>query len=130
MLKRILGIICIIEMILILILVRGRSTQQDELKRTKIVESISDDGKYRVVINEIGMAPPLGDASVEVYVGHKVQDEWRGRIFIQFDIANEGSISKDNFSLEWFDEGVIIHIKDKLSNYAYRLYWSDLFEDN
>lgn len=129
--KRILISICIVESIIILILIGSSGEFDEDLKRSNILNITSPDNNYKIIVNEIGEAYPLGSSEVELIVTHKVENEWEGRMFIRFDIANEGGVSKDNFSLEWFEEGAIIHVQaGDQADCSYRVYWNDLFSNN
>lgn len=96
--------------------------------RTEIFTEGSPENTYFLKINEIGSTFLSGSTKVELCVWGDLGDIKLRGTDIQFYIANGGSVTKDIFNFEWFDEGVKIIINGKnQEQQILRVYWNDLF---
>ena len=87
------------------------------------------DNKYKVLLEQISENAIFSLNRTRVTVGKKVENEWIYKEPFEMSYAIRGVITKENYTIDWIDGGVIIKIiKVKYEeNRTYRIYWEDVF---
>ena len=89
------------------------------------------DDKYKVILEQVYEASILIFSlnRTRVTVGKKVGDEWIYKKPFEMSYAIRGAITKDNYTINWIDGGVIIKVTgvEKEKDMTYRVYWEDVF---
>ena len=87
------------------------------------------DNKYKVLLEQISEDAIFSLNRIRVTVGKKVENEWIYKEPFEMSYAIRGVITKENYTIDWIDGGVIIKIiKVKYEeNRTYRIYWEDVF---
>ena len=87
------------------------------------------DNKYKVLLEQISEDAIFSLNRTRVIVGKKVENEWIYKEPFEMSYAIRGVITKENYTIDWIDGGVIIKIiKVKHEeNRIYRVYWEDVF---
>ena len=81
------------------------------------------DNKYKVLLEQISLN------RTRVTVGKKVENEWIYKEPFEMSYAIRGVITKENYTIDWIDGGVIIKVTgvEKEKDMTYRVYWEDVF---
>lgn len=118
-------IVAIIEFIIILFVygVYDKSFKEQR-KLTYIFAEVSPNKAYKIKFYEIGVTYPHGSTNVDIAVSYKGET----RRYITIEVHNEGGVTKDNFNIQWTEEGAIINVTQcDAPNITYRIYWEDVF---
>ena len=118
-------IIAIIELVIIIFLYLSfEEYDKSHIKETYIFTEVSPDKEYKIDFYEIGTTYPLGSSKVGIYV----TCERASRQYITIEVYNEGTATKENFNIQWTEEGAIINVTQcDAPDMAYRVYWDDVF---
>ena len=94
-------------------------------------EVYEKDDKYKVILEQVYEVSILIFSlnRTRVTVGKKVGDEWIYKEPFEMSYAIRGVITKDNYTIDWIDGGVIIKVTgvEKEKDMTYRVYWEDVF---
>ena len=89
------------------------------------------DDKYKVILEQVYEVSILIFSlnRTRVTVGKKVENEWIYKEPFEMSYAIRGVITKDNYTIEWINGGVIIKVTgvEKEKDMTYRVYWEDVF---
>ena len=89
------------------------------------------DDKYKVILEQVYEVSILIFSlnRTRVTVGKKVGDEWIYKEPFEMSYAIRGVITKENYTIDWIDGGVIIKVTgvEKEKDMTYRVYWEDVF---
>ena len=87
------------------------------------------DNKYKVLLEQISEDAIFSLNRIRVTVGKKVENEWIYKEPFEMSYAIRGVITKENYTIDWIDGGVIIKVRgvEKEKDMTYRVYWEDVF---
>ena len=87
------------------------------------------DNKYKVILEQISEDAIFSLNRTRVTVGKKVENEWIYKEPFEMSYAIRGVITKENYTIDWIDGGVIIKVTgvEKEKDMTYRVYWEDVF---
>lgn len=121
-LSKILCFLIVLDFISIIILFN----LDNDAKYTTILESVSDNGKYRLSLIE---EKYLIKKNIEVNFRYK--DEKLDQTYLQYmkiEVPNKSKISKSNFTINWYENFLKIIYTDSYDKTSreYRIYFEDL----
>ena len=87
------------------------------------------DNKYKVILEQVVEDGIFAPYRTRVTLGKNIENDWTYKELFEMSYRIRGAITKDNYTINWIDGGVIIKVTgvEKEKDMTYRVYWEDIF---